>query len=240
MVWIKICGITNTGDAEVAVRCGTDALGFVFSTDSPRRISLEDASSIIDYLRDISAHNGNDNTEGKGNRMGAAEKVGVFVNEDLEKITTFAKELKLDRVQLSGYESTDYIKRLKETVPDIKVIKTIRIGNDIGVQSENIKETVKEFRTQADNILMDSYHPTKYGGTGKTLDLETAKRFGSMPGFILSGGLDYLNIGEAIRNIEPFGVDVSSRLESSPGKKDPLLVKSFIDAARSAVKAEQG
>jgi len=240
MVWIKICGITNTGDAEVAVRCGTDALGFVFSTDSPRRISLEAASSIIDYLRDISAHNGKDNTKGKGNRMGAAEKVGVFVNEDLGKITSFTKELKLDRVQLSGDESTDYIKRLKEIVPDIKVIKAIRVGSDAGDRSEKIRKTVKEFRIQADNILMDSYHPFKYGGTGKTLDLETAKSFGSIPGFILSGGLDHLNIGEAIRSIRPFGIDVSSRLESSPGKKDHQLVKNFIEAARQAVGAEHG
>ena len=240
MVWIKICGITNTGDAEIAVRCGADALGFVFSTDSPRRISLEAASSIIDHLWDISAHSGKGNTEGKSNRIGAVEKVGVFVNEDLGKITSFTKELKLDRVQLSGDESTDYIKRLKEMIPDIKVIKAIRIGNDAKIQSGKIKKTVKEFRILADNILMDSYHPSRYGGTGKTIDMETAKSYGSIPGFILSGGLDHLNIGEAIRNIRPFGIDVSSRLESSPGKKDHRLVKSFIEEARQAAGVEHG
>jgi len=84
---------------------------------------------------------------------------------------------------------------------------------------------------------MDSYHPTKYGGIGKTLDLKTAKSFGSLPGFILSGGLDHLNIGEAIKNIKPFGIDVSSRLEASPGKKNHRLMKSFIEVARQSISA---
>ena len=240
MVWIKICGITNTSDAEVAVRFGADALGFVFSTDSPRRISLEAASSIMDYMRGIPTHSGKKNTEDKGNRIGAVEKVGVFVNEDLETVSGFSRQLKLDYIQLSGDESTDYIKRLKKMMPDIKVIKAIRVGSDARVRSEKIEKTVKEFRILADHILMDSYHPSKYGGTGKALDLETARRFGSLPGFILSGGLDHLNIGEAIRSIGPFGIDVSSRLESSPGKKDHRLVKIFIEAARSAAEVEYG
>ena len=238
MVWIKICGITNTGDAEIAVRYGADALGFIFSTDSPRRISLETASSIIDYLQDISAHGGKKNTEVKGDRTEAVEKVGVFVNEDPETVTSFSRQLKLDYIQLSGDESTDYTKKLKEEIPGIKVIKAIRIGNDAKIQSEKIKKTVREFGVMADHILMDSYHPNKYGGTGRALDLETARRFGSLPGFILSGGLDHLNIGEAIKSIRPFGIDVSSRLESSPGKKDHRLVKSFIEAARSAAEEE--
>src|SRR5665811_1336426 len=96
------------------------------------------------------------------------------------------------------------------------------------------------FRILADNILMDSYHPSRYGGTGKTIDMETVKSYGSIPGFILSGGLDYLNIGEAIRSISPFGIDVSSRLESSPGKKDHRLVKSFIEEARQDAGVEHG
>ncbi|MFC2145402.1 N-(5'-phosphoribosyl)anthranilate isomerase [Actinomycetota bacterium] len=238
MVWIKICGITNNDDAEVAVRCGADALGFIFSTDSPRRISLEVAGGIIDYLQDISERDGRENTEDTGISTGTVEKVGVFVNEELEKVVSFSRQLKLDYIQLSGDESTYYIKKLKEEIPDIKVIKAIRIDSGVKVQAENVKKTVKEFRSPADHILMDSYHPTKYGGTGKTLDLKTIKSFGSITGFILSGGLDHLNIGEAIRNIRPFGIDVSSRLESSPGKKDHLLVKNFIEAARSAVEEE--
>ena len=238
MVWIKICGIANTSDAEVAVRCSADALGFVFSTNSPRRISLEAAGSIMDSLRDISAFSNNENIEIKNIGGKTVEAVGVFVNEDIEKVASFSRQLKLDYIQLSGDESMDYIKKLKEEISDIKVIKAIRIGNDAKIQSENVKEIVKEFRILADHILMDSYHPTKYGGTGKTLDLETSKGFGAIPGFILSGGLDHLNIGEAIRNIKPFGIDVSSRLEASPGKKDHRLVKSFIAAARQAVEEE--
>ncbi len=240
MVWIKICGITNNSDAEAAVRCGADALGFIFSTDSPRKISLETASSIMDYLQDISVHSGKENAGARGNSAGAIEKVGVFVNEDLETVASYSRQLKLSHIQLSGDEDTDYIKKLKEMLPHIKVIKAIRIGNDTGIQPEKIKKAVKEFGILADHILMDSYHPTKYGGTGKTLDLKTAKSFGSLPGFILSGGLDHLNIGEAIKNIKPSGIDVSSRLEASPGKKDHRLMKSFIEVARQAAGVEYG
>jgi len=240
MVWIKICGITNTGDAEVAVRSGADALGFIFSTDSPRRISLETASSIMDYLQDILVHGGKENEGVKGNSAGAIEKVGVFVNEDIKKVASYSRQLKLSHIQLSGDENTGYIKKLKEEISDIKVIKAIRVGNNAWIQYEKIKKAVKEFGILADHILMDSYHPTKYGGTGKTLDMETAKSFGSLPGFILSGGLDHLNIGEAIKNIKPFGIDVSSRLEVSSGKKNHKLVKSFIEAARQAVGVEHG
>jgi len=96
MVWIKICGITNTGDAEVAVRCGTDALGFVFSTDSPRKIGLEAAGSIMDNLRDSSAFSNNENIEIKKIGSKTVEAVGVFVNEDLEKVVNFSRQLKLD------------------------------------------------------------------------------------------------------------------------------------------------
>lgn len=237
MVWIKICGITNTGDEEMAVRYGADALGFIFSTDSPRRISLETASSIMDHLQDITVHGGKENAGVRCNIAEAIEKVGVFVNEDLKTVAGFSQQLKLDYIQLSGDEDTDYIKKLKEMLPHIKVIKAIRVGNDAGIQSEKTKKAIKEFGILADHILMDSYHPSKYGGTGKTLDLEIAKSFGSIPGFILSGGLDHLNIGEAIKNIKPFGIDVSSRLEVSPGKKDHRLVKSFIEAARQAARA---
>ena len=153
-------------------------------------------------------------------------------------MANFSQQLKLDYIQLSGDESIDYIKKLKEEIPDIKVIKAIRIGSDAKNQSENIKGMVKEFGAIAEHILMDSYHPSKYGGTGKTLDLKTAKSYGSLPGFILSGGLDHLNIGVAIKNINPFGIDISSKLEASPGKKDHRLVKSFIETARQAAEEE--
>ncbi len=237
MVWIKICGITNNSDAGIAARCGADALGFIFSTDSPRKISLEAASSILDHLRNISENNDTKNGEDKSNRIGAVKKVGVFVNEDMEKVVSFSRQLKLDYIQFSGDESVDYIMKLKKELPGIKVIKAIRIESDAWTQSKKIKKTADEFSILADHILMDSYHPSKYGGTGETVDQETAKIFSSIQGFILSGGLDHLNIRETIRNIKPFGIDVSSRLESSPGKKDHQLVRSFIEEARSTSEA---
>jgi len=240
MVWIKICGITNTSDAEIAVRCGADALGFVFSTDSPRRIGLEAASGIISYLRDIAAAGGTGTAGAGAGRVKTAEIVGLFVNEDQEKIRSFSQQLKLDYVQLSGDEDIDYINKLKETMPAVKVIKAIRVRKSPEGYLEHLETVVRGFETTADHILMDSYHPEKYGGTGKTFDADTARRFGALPGFILSGGLDPLNIAEAIRTIRPYGIDASSRLEASPGKKDHRLVKSFIEAARQAAGVEHG
>ena len=239
MVWIKICGITNTGDAEMAVRCGTDALGFVFSTDSPRRIDLDAASGIISFLRGAACGSTGPAGPDSG-RIKAAEMVGVFVNEDHEKIRSFSQRLKLDYVQLSGDESADYIKRLKEMLPSIKVIKAIRVRKSSEDYIKHPAAAAGVFKALADHILMDSYHPTKYGGTGKIFDTDTAKRFGALSGFILSGGLDHLNIGEAIRAVRPFGVDASSRLEASPGRKDHQFVKSFIKAARQAAGTESG
>ena len=240
MVWIKICGITNTSDAEMAVRCGADALGFVFSTDSPRRIDLETASGIISHLRDIAAGSGTGTAGSPAGRVKAAAIVGVFVNEDMEKIRSISGQLKLDYVQLSGDEDSDHIKTLKEMMPVIKVIKAIRIRKNPEDYLKHLEAAIRGFEATADHILMDSYHPSKYGGTGKTFDRDTARRFGALPGFILSGGLDHLNIAEAIRSIGPFGIDASSRLEASPGRKDHRLVKSFIEAARRAAGVEHG
>lgn len=239
MVWIKICGITNKSDAEMAVRCGADALGFVFSTDSPRRIDLEAAGGIISYIRDIAGRSGT-GTAGPGrNRTKEAEIAGVFVNEDPEEIRNFIQKLKLDYVQLSGDEDADYIKRLKGMAA-IKIIKAIRVSDSDGSHPDRTERTIRGFEGLTDHILMDSYHPVKYGGTGKTFDADTARQFGALPGFILSGGLDHLNIAEAIKSIGPFGIDASSRLESSPGRKDHRLIKSFIEAARSAEETDTG
>jgi len=240
MVWIKICGITNTSDAEMAFRYGADALGFVFSTDSPRRIGLKAASGIMGYLREI-AECGSAGTAGPpAGRVKAAEIVGVFVNEEPEKIIRFSEQLKLDHVQLSGDEDIDYIEALKKTMPEVKIIKAIRVRKSPEDYLEHLEAEVRGFEPTADHILMDSYHPEKYGGTGKTFDADTARRFGDLPGFILSGGLDPLNIAEAIRTIRPYGIDASSRLEASPRRKDHRLVKSFIEAARRAAEVEHG
>ncbi|MCD4668812.1 MAG: phosphoribosylanthranilate isomerase [Actinomycetia bacterium] len=213
MVWIKICGITRASDGEAISGMGADCLGFIFSTDSPRKISLEKARSIT-------------------GSMAAASKTGVFVNEKAAMVIKYVKELDLDNVQLSGDEGIAYIEELKRAVPGVKIIKAIRVREDSGSKSLQLKETIKSFNGATDYILLDSYDKYKYGGTGKTIDWQSIKGLADTDRLILSGGLDHENIYDRLCAIEPFGVDASSRLEDAPGIKDLKLVEKFIAEVR--------
>jgi len=213
MVWIKICGITRASDAEAISGMGADCLGFIFSTDSPRRISLEKARSIT-------------------GSMAAASKTGVFVNEGTAMVIKYVEQLGLDNVQLSGDEGIAYIEELKRAVPGVKIIKAIRIREDSGSRPLQLKETIKNFNGATDYILLDSYDKDKYGGTGKTIDWQLIKGLAGAGRLILSGGLDHENIYDGLRVTEPFGVDASSRLEAAPGIKDLKYVEKFIAAVR--------
>lgn len=210
MVWIKICGITRASDAEAVSRMGADCLGFIFSTDSPRKISLEKARSII-------------------GSTGKASKTGVFVNEGTAMVRKYIKELGLDNVQLSGDEDIAYIEELKRTVPGVKTIKAIRVREDSGSRLVQLEKTIKSFSGAADYILLDSYDKDKYGGTGKTIDWQLIISLTGIEHLILSGGLDHENIYDGLCATEPFGVDASSRLEVAPGIKDLKYVEKFIN-----------
>jgi len=206
MVKIKICGITNILDANIAVEEGADFLGFVF-TDSPRKVSIEEASSIIDKVPE------------------EVEIVALFVNEDKDSVCNTVKRLpRVDILQFHGDEPAEYCNHFK----DKKIIKAIRIENN-----ESVKQ-IEDFKGSIDYILLDTFNKDQYGGTGKSFDWEIAKKAKSydIPMF-LSGGLNPDNIKEAISLVGPYAVDVSSGVEASPGKKDPELVKSFIQIANN-------
>ena len=206
MTKVKICGITNTPDAELAVEAGADFLGFVFS-NSPRKVSIEDASSIIDKV------------------PAEVKVVALFVNEDKDSVDNVIDSLpRVDILQFHGDETIEYCNNFK----DIKIIKVIRIEND-----ESIKQ-IEDFKGSVDYILLDTFSNDKYGGTGKSFDWEIAKKAkGYGIPIFLSGGLNPDNVKEAISNVSPYAVDVSSGVETSPGKKDPELIKSFIQIARN-------
>ncbi len=217
MVWIKICGITNLEDAIGISRLGVNAIGFVLSTNSPRRVKPETAEEIITVLR------------GSGIKVPAA---GVFVNEEIERIIQCSNLLRLDYIQLSGDEKEDYIKNLREGSGKIKIIKVIRIKDNNKDQKDTIDEIdekIEKLKDYADFILLDSYRKGIYGGTGVPLDWEMLKNYcGKIP-VILSGGLDPANVKRAVDTVRPFGVDASSGLEIYPGKKDLDKVARFVD-----------
>jgi phosphoribosylanthranilate isomerase len=241
MVWIKICGITNVEDAEFVSTLKVDSIGFVFSTDSPRRINLDKALEITGALR------------GEGNKVKIA---GVFVNEKIEYVIGCSNKLGLDYIQLSGDENSNYVKSLREVSdkPEkrsckSKIIKAIKIKemdkkntddcnynsayNTCNIVKAKISQKIESFKGYADFILLDTFREGVYGGTGETFNRDIIKCLKCDIPVILSGGLDSKNVKEAIDILKPFGVDASSRLEIYPGKKDPEKVRQFVDAVRS-------
>ncbi|MDV6035825.1 phosphoribosylanthranilate isomerase [Bacillus sp. SM-B1] len=202
---VKICGVTNIETAKLACEYGADALGFVFA-ESKRKIAPGLAKEIIQEL--------------PANVL----KVGVFVNESVEVIQKIADECGLTHVQLHGDEDNYQIKRLN--IPSIK---------SLGVNSESDLKNAQAYET--DYILFDSPKEKFHGGNGKTFSWELLAH---MPKelrekTIVAGGLNTLNIEEAIRTIQPYMVDVSSGVETE-GKKDVEKIKQFIKKAKECSK----
>lgn len=203
MVKVKICGITSVADALKAVELGADALGFVLA-ESPRKITLDKLKEISPAIPPL------------------VSRVGVLVNEDILLAKSVLEEGVLDYVQLHGDEDLKYCQRL----PHRKVIKAIRLRN------RNDIENLKSFK-EVGAILIDSFVEGQRGGTGKVAELSLAleaKKIG-LP-LILSGGLNVDNVREAIARVRPYAVDVSSGVETTPGRKDYKLMEIFIRRAK--------
>jgi phosphoribosylanthranilate isomerase len=218
MIWIKICGITNLEDAKKISELDADAMGFILSTDSPRRIENSRAKKIIRSVR-------------KNNKN--IYLVGVFVNEKIEKVLRDSDDLDLDMVQLSGDENREYLKTLYGRSGDVKIIKALRIKNESQSGRTELGKDIHKMKKYTDFILLDSYSKDIYGGTGVSFDWDIARDYNRTVPIILSGGLDAENIEKAIKTAKPFGVDASSKLEIYPGKKDISKVSEFIKTLRS-------
>lgn len=202
---IKICGITRLDDALDAVALGADALGFMFYARSSRHISVEAAAAICRELPRL------------------VLRVGVFVDAPLAEIEAAATACGLNLVQLHGAETPEFCDQVK----GVPVVKAFRVSDARSL------ETLPLYRTAW--WLLDSYVPGALGGTGCSFNwslAEAAHRLGTP--FWLAGGLTPENVGEAIRQARPDGVDVSSGVESAPGRKDHGKMKAFIEAARRA------
>lgn len=210
-VRVKFCGITSVKDAKNAVSVGADAIGFVFFKESPRYISPENAGAIIRELPPFMT------------------SVGVFVNEDLRFIEECVERCGLNAVQLHGDEDINYCLRFKGLkFKGVKLIKTVRIKN---------KESLRSIEKgdPSDAILLDTYRSDVFGGTGEGFDRTIAllaKEYTNR--LIISGGLNPDNVYDVIKKISPYGVDVSSGIESSPGRKNIELMEEFIKEVRRA------
>jgi phosphoribosylanthranilate isomerase len=202
---IKICGITNTEDAGVAVAAGADALGFVMYRKSPRWVEPTEARSIIAGLPPF------------------VFPVGVFVNEEAERVRALMDECGFALAQLHGDESALYCQNLGR--PALKALRLKDRGTFLALAEFQGRANVR-------GVLIDAFSDQAYGGTGQTVDWTLAQEAARLIPIILAGGLTPTNVSEAIAQVRPYGVDVSSGVEQSPGKKDPNKVKAFIQAAR--------
>ena len=204
MVRVKICGIANIRDAHGAIEFGTDALGFIFYPKSPRYVPPEKAKEMIQKLpREMI-------------------RVGVFVNQEIEKVKEIARFCDLTLIQLHGDESPQYCSEF----PISCLIKAV------SPQSEEDVQKIKDYPVGA--ILVDAYKPGCYGGTGKISDWRLARKVKEAHQLILAGGLNTENIREAIEAVRPQAVDINSGVEISPGKKDHKKMRKIIESVREA------
>lgn len=217
MVRVKICGITNLEDALVAVQAGADFLGFIFYPPSQRKIEAREAQTIVSHLR---------------TRADCPILVGVFVDETAAAMAKVLDSVDLDLAQLSGNEVPSLIG--EPTSPlygrSYKALKPTSYA-----EAEADLEWYLPPVQQSPSILIDAYHPTMPGGTGETSDWAISARLAEQtPGLMLAGGLNAKNVAAAVHQVRPFGVDVASGVEASPGKKDADRVRAFIQQAKSA------
>ncbi len=215
MTWIKICGMTNLEDALVAVDAGADAVGFVFYEKSPRKISVDAAREICSKLPE------------------SVDKIGVFVNELPEKVSSIADEAGLTAVQFHGdeYQSPERysVNRDAFFCLPASFVKRWNQGN--------VFVSFSGFPNLA-GVLLDSGTREDRGGTGKTFAWGEVHGFvrttGTLHPVVIAGGLTPANVGWAVEFLKPWGVDVVSGVEANPGKKDPEKVRAFVKAVRDA------
>jgi phosphoribosylanthranilate isomerase len=208
MTLVKICGITNADDARVACEAGVDAIGLNFYPRSPRALSVEMAIELRTVI------------------PSGVQVFGVFVNAEASEVMEILRRARLDALQLHGDESPTTVAKLARIAP---VFKALRVGPDFSAATLENYPDVSGF-------LFDttSAGPDQYGGTGRLADWGVAQQASRSHRVILAGGLSAENVAAAILQVRPYGVDVASGVEASPGAKDHAQLREFVREARRA------
>jgi phosphoribosylanthranilate isomerase len=204
--WIKVCGITRAEDAIAASDLGADAVGLVFYPPSPRAVAFD---AMADIVGGVSAN---------------VSVVALFVNPTAAEVNQVVDSGHIDLLQFHGSESEEFCCSF-----DIPYMKAFRVGFDADLQA-----AIAAYPS-AELILLDSYDKAAPGGTGSTFNWKKAASLSDTlrSKLVLAGGLNADNIADAIAQVQPYGVDVSSGVESSPGIKDRVLINKFIEGVRS-------
>ena len=201
---VKICGLTSVADGQMAAAAGADMVGLMFYDQSPRHVTLAKAVEISRALPPF------------------VQRVGVFVNPNEDLVNQAILECGLNLLQFHGEESSEFCIQF-----GLMSVKALRVRDAASLA------TLERYQTDA--FLLDAYSPSGRGGTGEKFNWELAleaRRFGKP--IFLAGGLTPANVAAAIRQVQPFAVDVSSGVEASPGRKDESKVRAFITAAKHA------
>ena len=193
---IKICGITQPEQGTAIADAGATALGFICASTSPRYVSPTQIRAVVEQLPEN------------------VHRIGVFVNSSAEEICQIVPAAGLTGVQLHGDETPEFCQQLRSMLPDVEIIKALRVRN-----SEALAEAEVYFDL-VDTLLLDAYHPQMVGGTGKTLDWQSLQRFQPSCPWLLAGGLTPDNVLDALNQVNPSGIDLSSGVERAPGDKD--------------------
>lgn len=207
MLKVKICGLTNAEDAAVAVEAGADAVGFVFHRKSPRCAETSAVKAIIRELPPF------------------VLPIGVFVNEEPNVVRDVMDSCGLALAQLHGDETAAYCETLGR--PVLKAIRLRDRGSFLALAEFQGRAGVRGF-------LVDAFSPDAYGGTGQLADWSLAAEAAAVARILLAGGLTPENVAQAVGQVRPYGVDVSSGVEARPGKKDHAKVRAFVQAVRLA------
>ncbi len=193
---VNICGITKPEQGKAIAQLGATALGFICVQASPRYVTPQQIRAVVEQLRV------------------QVDRIGVFADATIEEISQIVADTNLSAVQLHGNESSEFCEKLRQSLPGVESVKALR------VKTPECLDRAATYAKCVDTLLLDAYHPQLLGGTGKTLDWVTLQQFRPTCPWLLAGGLTPDNVLDALRELQPSGIDLSSGVERSPGDKD--------------------
>ena len=215
MTHVKICGFRSAEPLLAAIDAGADAVGLVFVPSARRRVVVEEACALLDEIR--------------ASGRALPPVVGLFADQPLDEVRQVVASVGLDAVQLCGSEGVEYASQLG--VPVYKVI-SIDAETPVSAQMPRIMVLQQRHALAGHRIVLDAQVPGEYGGTGQQFDWDLAADFAGAFEMSLAGGLSPENVQEAVERVRPWGVDVSSGVETD-GEKDPARVRAFVEAVRA-------
>lgn len=207
---IKICGIIQPEQGKAIAALGATALGFICVPATPRYVKPAQIQAVVEQLPEN------------------IDRIGVFANSSREEICQTVK-VGLTGVQLHGDESPEFCYHLRQSLPNVEIIKALRVRSLEALKQAGV------YINWVDTLLLDAYHPHQLGGTGKTLEWSKLRQFQPDCPWLLSGGLTPDNVLEALSQVNPNGIDLSSGIERAPGDKDLTKVAALFEQLRARV-----